>query len=357
MKWMMSSLCAVTLAIGLSQAQAPIIENARPDGESFLGESAILESSVVSQESIPTATQILTDRFWLSRSAMLGWAKSQGLPDLVRVPAGTGPQVPSHVAQTDALFVQGFAGEAGFWLPNNRNHGIDLSGLLIFQTSLRRGPDAFFAPDNQLAGVLTTEARTRFFTIDANFRTRNLLENGVRIDWLVGYRYAYLGEDQNVDVGVPMGISTLQFADRADTKNQFHGGQLGFKSSYQLWDWTFDATVKLAIGAMITDGDLLGSSRAQFEFGPDRAILQRQIASLIQRETHFALMPTLNVRLSRPLTEHGRMYFGYDFLYLSHLSRPENIIQEMNSPSGPVWRRSQTDFWLQGISAGMEWRY
>jgi hypothetical protein len=353
MRWH-HSLFVILVVAGISSAQSPtnVLLN-----DPNVPQVAPAVSEVQATEALSPA-ESLTEKYWFTRGAMLGWSKGYTFPNYIRVPIATGPLAPTAANQTDGVFLQGALGEAGMWFGQDQRFGAEIGGAFVFQGGKRVGPDPFFSADQNLAGLLTTEARTRFWTLDANFLQRLVNTPELKVDLLYGYRFAYLGEDSTVAIEVPTtGFGLLRYNDRADTKNQFHGGQIGLGVRYKLDGWIFDSRVKLAMGSAITQGELIGSSRALLEYSTGKSQSRQQLAQLLEQDSHFALMPSFNFRLSRQLTEHGRMYFGYEFLYLNKIARPDVILGEANAPQSANWTRGTTDYWLQGITLGMEWRY
>jgi hypothetical protein len=348
--WLLLLFSGVALAQLPSSGQAPIVPASPPEAEA-------LQSNLVEEVDPLLSDTLLTEQFWFTRGAMLGWSKGHNFPPYVRVPIANGPTVSTENSQSDGLFLQGANGEAGLWIGTDRRYGAELGGLFVFQGGKRNGPDGFIDAKGTQAGLFTTEARTRFFTGDANGLRRIVSRTDLRVDVLLGYRFAYLSEDATVAIELPTtGFGLLRYNDRADTKNQFHGGQVGLAMRYERDGWAVDATAKLAIGSVRTEGAIIGSSRALLEYGQNTKSTEL-LRSLTAVRDEFAFMPSLSLRFSKKITEHGRMYLGYDLLYLNTVSRPDSVLGGANAPSGPTWSRSTTDYWLQGASMGMEWRY
>jgi hypothetical protein len=86
----------------------------------------------------------------------------------------------------------------------------------------------------------------------------------------------------------------------------------------------------------------------------------------------FAVLPEANVRLGFLLGERSRVFVGYQFMYLSHAVRagdqidrtvdltqlqPPNPAAIMLPSTRPAMPFDRGDFWAQGLSFGLEWRY
>ena len=68
-------------------------------------------------------------------------------------------------------------------------------------------------------------------------------------------------------------------------------------------------------------------------------------------QSEFAVMPTLNVQLGRQVTERARVFAGYSFNYLSRVARLGDALNPANT--GLTF----TDFWVQSIGFGAEFRF
>ncbi|MFM8272063.1 MAG: hypothetical protein ACKODX_06970, partial [Gemmata sp.] len=68
-------------------------------------------------------------------------------------------------------------------------------------------------------------------------------------------------------------------------------------------------------------------------------------------EDTFAVMPTFNVSVGRQLGERSRVFAGYTFQYLSRAGRLGDALSAAND-SLPL-----TDFWVQSVGFGLEWRF
>jgi hypothetical protein len=78
----------------------------------------------------------------------------------------------------------------------------------------------------------------------------------------------------------------------------------------------------------------------------------RRLNALARDEwTEFAVMPALSVQVGRQITDHIRIFGGYSFLYLSRVGRLADALSPGNAavPS--------TDFWVQSIGLGAEFRF
>jgi hypothetical protein len=77
----------------------------------------------------------------------------------------------------------------------------------------------------------------------------------------------------------------------------------------------------------------------------------------------------VGVRLGAQVTERMRAFVGYNFLYWSNVARageqidlrvnPNQIAppQPLNGPALPAFTPRRSDYWVQGISLGLELRF
>src|SRR5690606_21823918 len=82
----------------------------------------------------------------------------------------------------------------------------------------------------------------------------------------------------------------------------------------------------------------------------------------------FAVAPEGGVTFGCQLAEHWRAFFGYNLLYLSRVARPGEAIDltvnptqlgggALAGPARPARTDPVTDFWVQGVTLGVEMRY
>ena len=300
-------------------------------------------------------------RWWAGVSAELAWAKTAPAPPGLRlrppgvfggtgtldVPLGgqlTGPFQPGIGVAAGYRFAETHAAEVGLLvLPSSR--AIDAAGL----GTVVYFPDGqnWSAPvigvwpgtGDQLRWPFTATAETVFVGLDLNYRRGLASGPGGWVDLLAGYRFAYLEDELllgNHDSGPRSGHAPDDTdRNRLAVANAFHGGQLGLAGRVMAGDLYADGTVKLAYGAVRTSGSASGA----FRFADP--------ATRLPDETHAAFLPSFNVRLGYHLTENGRVYVGYSFLYLSRVGRLGDALGG----------GGDTDFWVQSLGLGFDWRY
>ncbi len=90
------------------------------------------------------------------------------------------------------------------------------------------------------------------------------------------------------------------------------------------------------------------------------------------RTDRFAVLPEFGLKVGYQFTDHLRLTLGYDVLYWSSVVRPGGQIDRnldttlipnfrtADVPTGqahPMVLMRETDFWAQGLTVGLEFRY
>jgi hypothetical protein len=190
---------------------------------------------------------------------------------------------------------------------------------------------------------------------------------------LAGFRYFELQESLNVS-GVSTNLTTSDFIvlnDRFATNNQFYGGQVGARVGWQGARLAFDGTAKVALGGTHQSVNIQGSS---FNSTSDTLAggFYAQPSNMGRYTSNpFTVIPTVELKLSYIYSPWLRLFVGYDFMYWNQVVRPGNQIDRninltqspllgngaLTGPASPAPVLSRTDFWAQGITFGLEFRY
>ncbi len=257
-----------------------------------------------------------------------------------------------------------------------------------FQASLPPGNGAMVGP---YAGALAVTSRSQLWGTEAN-AVLGLVDTGhLRLQALSGFRYADLDESlslswqptavaggvipfEGIGFPAPSSESTI---DSFRTRNQFYGSQVGLRGEYALGNFVVGATGKVALGDNHEVVNVGGVASLVPNVGPAVTVPGGQFAapSNSGRFTHdeFAVIPEVEVKLAYQATRNLRATVGYDFLYWSQVVRPGSqvdlIVDDRANPvnpgfipgtTGTVYPRpefNRTDFWAQGLTFGLEFRY
>ena len=205
---------------------------------------------------------------------------------------------------------------------------------------------------------------------------------GWRVDALGGFRYLRLREElsfstSSVDIEAP---DVFMPIDVFAVDNQFYGGQLGVKADYTWGAWFAQGTAKVALGVMRESIDVSGSLLTNDfnDFGAPQVFAGGLFALPTNigqhRRDRFAVVPEVGLKVGYRLTSWASVFVGYTFLYSNRVVRPGtevdraiNTTQSMTFQSTqtppptltlqgearPAVRFRESDFWAQGLSAGL----
>lgn len=233
---------------------------------------------------------------------------------------------------------------------------------------------------NVLDGIVRVHSNTDFQAAEALLRRCVTQDCRRRLDFLMGYRFAQLddslliGEDlTNLDGSSGVAVGTqFDLTDSFDSTNEFHGFDMGFEASYHRCRWTLTLLAKLGIGVTNSTVTINGSTTRTVP-GAGAAIsaggLLTQPSNIgTYDQDNFSVLPELGLSLKYELTPCLHAYAGYNFIYWSRVARAgEQVDLDVNltqQPPGPfagglrpAFDFHSTDFWAQGVSAGIEWKY
>jgi Putative beta barrel porin-7 (BBP7) len=352
-------------------------------------------------------------RIWVG-AEYLWWAgKGDRLPPLVSSsPAGT-PRDQAGVLGTPGattLFGDEFFNNdlrsggrftLGLWLDDCRTWGLEASTFFMSPT----GDQATFAssgspiiarpffnaltglPDAQIIAFPGVSAGSAHAAVD------NTVWGGaidalcnlccgckVRVDARVGYAFLRLTDTVTVledltatgsSTGVPAG-TRFQIADRFRTWNAFDGLKIGLSGEFWAGRAFLAWNTSIAFGEVRETVDIGGATRTS---GPGQVttlqtggLLALASNSSSSRLDEFAVLPAAGLRVGMQVTSSLRVSIGYDFLYLSRVTRPGDVIDPTvnpaqlppatpGGPARPALLASHSDYWLQGLSGGVELRY
>jgi hypothetical protein len=330
----------------------------------------------------------------LYSSADFLYAAARGVyvPPLVTLsPPGTSPATAGRLYQPNTLprfggeqlgqsFRPGFKLNVGYWFDPARHNGLDVG--FFFLGTLTESFDGSTAPGGVILarpfvnGTTGANSSVPFGTTgpaavaasfateviggDVNFR-RGLRPDG-KLDLLLGYRYLHLRDDLDVYTSqgshVPVPATTARTADSFRTRNDFHGPQVGFASHCRLAaGFSLDLLTKLGLGVTVADADLRGSSATALGASPTGLLVAGSNAGS-RTTTSFAVVPEVGVKLGYDVTECLRFAFGYSLIYWSRVERaPNQVDLTVGTANRPGFPNRGTDFWVQGWTAGMAWKY
>jgi hypothetical protein len=234
------------------------------------------------------------------------------------------------------------------------------------------------------------ESFTEFFGAEANLILNVYRSSCSRLDVFTGYRYLDLQEEvkitqsgQTLSPGVTFGgvglptDSTLTVLDQVTARNNFQGATLGFRYTGQPCKKLYtEATVRCAFGNVRQTVELVGFTGAA---GPGGAVGTLPGGLLVANsnagrltDQDFAVAPEVAFKVGYSVTHRVVLFAGYDFVYLSRVVRAgdqfdprvnpalvpaSNTFAPNAPPALPAQLFDTTDFWAQGLTLGLTYRY
>lgn len=337
--------------------------------------------------------------FWFSSEYLVWWITDQRL----RVPLVTGGTSGQVLFGQNDLDYQAFSGgrvTLGSWINCQHTIGMEINGFYLEQrtfgdrfTSGGEGGATLFVPftkavyntsssftiadaaANRTGGIAITTS-SRMWGAEASTVFNRSRACGFELDYYFGFRYLDLDEDLNIlasTVTTDTGTGNQTFAaiqDHFDTRNQFYGGQVGFKLGWYPCRWSCELIGKVALGNVHQVVEITGQTRQTGQTTsttPGGFFTQ---PSNISRRTHdeFAVVPQAQLKIGFELfPERVFLGLGYDFLYWNRVVRPGSQIdavvdpnQAATTPVGgarPLPFLNPTDFIAHGASLSLEFRY
>lgn len=235
-------------------------------------------------------------------------------------------------------------------------------------------------------GNVQVHSPSELWGIEANHLKKWCCGCDYRVDVLAGVRYLDLRERlgivENVQTDpttpLPFDGNLVRIEDVFATHNQFYGAQVGIQGAWQFGRLTLDGRAKLALG--VTHQTLSINGSQQFPPGTPNVdtrpgglyALNSNIGTYSRNQ--FSVVPEVGVSVGYDVAENLRLSVGYNFLYWSSVVRPGDQIdpnlditripnfarpagtQPVSSPH-PAVLFKDTDYWAQGLTFGVEFRY
>jgi SH3-like domain-containing protein len=165
--------------------------------------------------------------------------------------------------------------------------------------------------------------------------------------------------------------SRVMTSDYFATSNVFNGGDIGLGTELRLRRWWFGGETRVAMGNMqetlTVDGAtaaIAGPFKAQYVGG-----LLTQASNIgTFTSNHFAVIPSVDLKLGYQVFPAMRLTVGYNFTWVSRVIRPgAQVDTTVNTsqvaggtlvgPAHPQNTFSQSSLWLQGVTGGLEFTF
>jgi hypothetical protein len=354
-------------------------------------------------------------RVWFRAEALYWWTKASPVPVPIVTQGNPADAIPGALGQpgTSILigdesinfdgrgggrFALGFAFDGAqtwglegsyFFLANVSvtqgvsSDGSPTSALLafpFFDPTLPGENSSFIANPAAFAGNAVLTVSDFLQGLDVNLVHNVYNVNGIRLDLLGGFRWVNLQENLSFVTDSPSVAPNppdfFHTFDRFSANNNFYGGQLGLRASYDNTRLYFNATGKLALGGTVEQLFVNGGTTTNaggFAAAPGAYLTQPTnmgTASLGQ----FAVVPEVNLNFGVRLNPWASFVVGYSFLYVSSVARPGDQIDRvinptqasaitgvfpgsLSGPARPTLNIHSSDFWAQGLNFGFVLRY
>ena len=228
-------------------------------------------------------------------------------------------------------------------------------------------------------GSIAINSRNDLFGADAWIRETWSVDCGARIDVLAGYQFTRMDDSlairsvtTSIDPGgaVPVG-TVLDVRDIFATQNEFHGGQLGVAGEYQGRCWSVELLAKVALGAMhervLIDGRTVTTQPNTPPATSLGGLLAQGTNIGVYERDRLAFIPEVGANLAYDVNPCWRINIGYSFLYWSNVVLAGNQIDPavnlsqnpgpIVGPARPAFAFHRTDYWVQGLNVGLQYRW
>ncbi len=354
-------------------------------------------------------------RVWFRPEALLWWSKSSPLPIPIVTAGNLNDPIPGALGQPGTSVLLGNQNIGlpsqgggritfGFTFDAEQSWGIEgtyfyLSNPTVTQGVYSNGGQGsallafpYYNPLNgtesaspiaypgSFAGNAVVTLQTLLQGTDVNVLHNIHYSNNIRVDLLGGFRYVNFQENLNFSTDSP-NVSPnppafFQTYDQFNVTNNFYGGQIGLRASYDVARFYFNTTGKLAIGSTFETVSVDGGTATNsggYASAPGAYLSQPSNMGTATRN-QFAVVPEMNLNMGFRLRPWASIIVGYSFLYISSVARPGDQINHVINPSqssaisnnfpanptGPALpglNVHNTDFWAQGLNFALELRF
>ncbi len=198
-----------------------------------------------------------------------------------------------------------------------------------------------------------------------------------RIDATLGWRFFQLKES----LGIQEDLTSLRTSapgsfilnDDFRTRNQFNGAELGVHWMGRRGYWSLDMLMRMGLGntrqEVIINGTTQTTQNGATTTSNGGLLAQRTNSGTFVRN-QFGVVPELGATLGYQCTQRLRLTAGYSFIYWSNVVRPGDQIDTTVNPNllppenptqtaflNPRFAFQDSDYWVQGLSLGGEYRW
>lgn len=268
--------------------------------------------------------------------------------------------------------------ENGTLLDHRKSDGTPILARPFFNSTLDVNDSVLVAyPGLTSNGSIHIRDRLSFLGGDAMFRLRLNPESEIRLDWLAGYQVNRIDDSLVIrnyqtsvgQAGVPNG-TIIGVTDRFLAQNEFHGATIGLMGETWIGDLSIDGLIKVAFGnvreSVAISGATINSLNGVSSSTLGGLYTQSTNIGLYERN-RFSFVPEANVNMTYKLTDAITVVGGYTFLYFTRVAMAADQIDpriNLTQRTGPIvgarspaFRFNEGNFWVQGVSLGIELRF
>ena len=294
----------------------------------------------------------------------------------------------------------GFETEYFFLADEDQNfHACDVGSTVFarpfFNVNLGREDAELVQFPGVVNGAVKIEADTSFWGISPRLRVNLACEKfgcdpcdpccdscnpcnvgGYRMDLLVGYRYLSLEDDLTIreTLSTVDALSPTFFTlrDTFNTSNDFNGVDIGLLWEGYKGPWSLELIGRVAFGNTSQDVFIDGATtttQGGVAVSDPGALLALESNSGTFSRDEFSVVSEFGATLGYALSARSRFLVGYTFIYWPNVVRAGEQIdlnvntdllpppQATDDPEVPAFAFNETNFWAQGISLGLEYRW
>ena len=230
---------------------------------------------------------------------------------------------------------------------------------------------AFTPPDQ--SGSVAVHATTQFQGAELSVRQVLDRQNNYVVAALIGYRFQRLDDDLRISESLTaVGPTTVELFDLFDTRNDFHGAQIGGVGEMRYGRLTAELKLALALGVtrakVLIDGATMTTVGGGAPTTTTGGLLtQSSNIGTVDRDD-FSVVPEIGLAVGFDITKRLKATLGYSFIYWSRVARAgDQIDLDLNLPlipGGPVVGAQRpaspfamTDYWAQGINFSLAYAF
>ena len=362
----------------------------------------------------------LTDDFWTSIDYLWWWTKpsdtsipliSTGPRTGLTTVLGNGvigqPGTSIAFPQKDITYgtFSGMRLNGGFWFDDAKTAGLETTFLLTENRTYGYNFDAneassFFPtiPYTQPTGTATSllndqlnsgpgalipfstnivfMSQHQMFGQDINYVANIGRTPSQTLDLIAGFRWLQVNESSMLAMtsssDVDGSTAVVNGVDAIACNNNFFGGQFGGRIREKFGRWNLETNVKIGLGSTRQSVHISGyrsvNGPGDTSFTQPGFVFTQPSNIGLNVVNRFAVLPEVGAKVSYDLFDWCSVSLGYNFLYLSSVARANNQFDNETQPNTgyspttytgtrPAFLKESTDYWMQGVSAGLELRY